>query len=595
MLQTRREHLASLLGLTVTSCVNFRGVSMVQRERDVELYKILADEFHSLMGSNPLGLLEREDFSRANELPDISKEETERHANKLVALADKIKHSGYQGSNFDERLDLELADNWLRVTALEETALVGNTPKYAVHPRALVDLLSLTPVLLERDPREKGRVVDDFISRSKQMRKYLEQGIARLDRPVSVWVKREMASGGDFKGVVDGVRRFATSVGYTNMVILEQALGEAQEAVTWYLGRLESMLQRTDLSVGHETTQRIFTLKGIDLPLGKLHRLAIEYLRGSTEGLERLRPELVRKYSLDPNLDLIGVGNALKERFASPQGGVVDLANKLLRQSEAFAYERGLVRRIDNEKSDVRKTPDYLKPIFPTAGMIPPGLFVQGERRSTFYASEFPGVERALNRLNLPAITAHELFPGHHYQLTRATEHKSRIRAWVQPTDLAEGWAVYAAEQVMAGEMGYVGDPSLAMEESFMARTDQRRLGGRVCFVLALMTGDIRYLENDLGIKVTSPDLLDASTQFYMGATGFVEPRARGDVELFSSLGTYGALYLVGSNIIRDMQHQGERKHGSSFSRPEFLEALMQEGMVPLSYARRSLEHKGVI
>ncbi len=547
------------------------------------------------MSSNPLGLIEREDFSRTGELPDISREETERHAARLVALADRIRDSDYRASTFDERLDLELADNWLRVIALEETALVGGTPKYAVHPKALVDLLGLTPVLLERDPREKGRVVDDFISRSRQMRKYLEQGLARLDRPVAVWVKREMAPGEDFKGVADGVRKFATSIGYTNMATLEQALGESQEAVTWYLGRLEAMPQRIDLSVGSETTQKIFVLKGIDLQLAELHRLAIEYLRVSTEGLEKLKPELVRKYGLDPNLDLIGVGNALKERFACPQGGVVDFANKLLRQSEAFAYDQGLVKRINNERSDIRRTPDYLKPIFPTAGMIPPGLFVQGERRSTFYVSEFPGVERALNKLNLPAITAHELFPGHHYQLVRATENPSKIRAWVQPTDLAEGWAVYAAEQVMAGEMGYVGDPSLAMEESFMARTDQRRLGGRVCFVLALMTGDRKYFGNDLGIKVTSPDLLDASTEFYMGATGFVEPRARGDVELFSSLGTYGALYLVGSNIIRDMQHQGERKHGASFSRPDFLEGLMKEGMVPLSYARRSLEHKGVI
>ncbi len=547
------------------------------------------------MSSDPLRLVEREDFSRASELPDVSREEIERNALKMISLADRIKASGYTGSNFDQTLDLELAEKWLRVTALESTGLVDGTPRYAVFPNPLVDLFSLTPVLLERDPRDKGKIVDDFVARFGQVDRYLKQTLARMDRPVAVWTKRDLNSGKDFDGLADGVRKFAVSIGYTRMAALDEALGKAKTSVVDYMTRLDDMPKRTDLSLGEKDTERTFRLKGIDIPLGELHRLANEYLRGNMDELESLRPGLVAKYSLDPSLDVIGVANELKGRFASPQGGVVDLANKLLRGSESFAYEYGLVRRINNQSSRVESAADYLKPIVPVAAMIPPGLFVQGERRSTFYVNEFPGIERGLNRLNLPAITAHELFPGHHYQFTRATEHPSLIRKWVQPVDMTEGWAVRVAEQIMAGEMGYVGDPELRTEERYMSRVDQLRIGARVCFVLALMTGDRKYFENSLGVKASAPDMLDAATEFYKGVTGFVEARARGDTELFSSLGTYGALYLVGSNILRDMETQGRRKHGDRFSRPEFLEAVLQEGMVPLSYARRSLEHKNII
>jgi len=128
-----------------------------------------------------------------------------------------------------------------------------------------------------------------------------------------------------------------------------------------------------------------------------------------------------------------------------------------------------------------------------------------------------------------------------------------------------------------------------------MSKVDQLRLGARVCFVLALMTGDKSYLNNELRVNVVANDLIDASKEFYGSITGFSEERVRGDVELFSSKGTYAALYLVGSHLIRDMENRGRSRLGESFNRIEFLESLLQEGMVPLSYAKRALEHKGVI
>ena len=600
-MQTRREHLATLLGLggLTINCGYFAGVfNGAQREREemgVKRYEILVDEFHSLMSSDPLRLVEREDFSRASELPDVSKEEIERNAARMISLADKIRASDHSGASFDQRLDLELAENWLRVKALEVTLPVDETPKYAVYPNPLVDLLALTPLYLERDPRAKGKIVDDLISRLGHIGLYLDQTLARMDRPVAVWVKRDLDAGKDFDGLAEGVRKFAVSIGYDHMASLGETLGSAKAVVTSYMARLDAMPKRTVLSVGERNTEKIFRLKGVDIPLGELHRLAIEYLQGNFAELGSLRPKLIAKHGLDPRLDVIGVANELKVRFASPQGGVVDLANKLLRQSEAFVYEHGLVRKIDNQSSRVERAADYLKPIVPIAAIIPPGMFGRGERKSTFYVNEFPGIERGLNRLNLPAITAHELVPGHHYQLTRATEHPSKVRAWIEPMDLVEGWAVRVAEQIMVGEIGYVGDPKLKTEEHYMAKVDQLRIGARVCFVLALMTGDRKYFENPLGVKASAPDMLDAATEFYRGVTGFVEARARGDTEVFSSLGTYGALYLVGSNMLKDMESQGRRKHGDIFSRPKFLESVLQEGMMPLSYVKRSLEHRRII
>jgi len=128
-------------------------------------YEELVRKFHELESDDPISLVANEDFSKADELPDNSREAVEKDAAKELALADEIKEAGYPGKDFDERLDMELAENNLRGSALYALAPIDGTPGYAVHPIALYVLLQWTPEYLERDPREKSKIVDSFISR----------------------------------------------------------------------------------------------------------------------------------------------------------------------------------------------------------------------------------------------------------------------------------------------------------------------------------------------------------------------------------------------------------------------------------------------
>ncbi len=249
---------------------------------------------------------------------------------------------------------------------------------------------------------------------------------------------------------------------------------------------------------------------------------------------------------------------------------------------------------MDNSRAEIRRTPSYLVPTIPIAAVFTPGRFSTTGTTSTFFITEFDGIERSMNRLNIPAIAAHELIPGHHYQRSRAVEHPSRIRAWADSLDLAEGWTTRVAEQEMVG-LGYVNNPELALEERYMAGADTLRLAGRVCFVLACLTGDMAYLNNPLGVKSSDPDILNASTEVYRGITGFSENRARGDVRLFSSTGTYGALYLLGNKMFWGMERRAMEKQGDRFRKPEFFEAILREGNMPVSYIERALEYNGIL
>ncbi len=280
-------------------------------------YQVLADKFHKQM-ADPLTLTTNEDFSRAGELPDISAAAIEEKASAGLTLSREMAASleGENGFTFDEGLDLQLAENLLRAAALEQLAPVDGMPRYAVKPDAMGTLSEQMPVVLDRDPREKGRVVKDIISRLGLLDRYLQQGADRLDRPVGVWTEMEIEAAEGFgTDALKAIRIFAETAGYQNMAQVDAALEKARASIGEYVARLKGMPKRTRLQIGPEATEELFRYKGILIPPTEIHGLAMEWLAGLTERLEGMKAELIRKYDLTGNLSVVDVGEFLKTRF----------------------------------------------------------------------------------------------------------------------------------------------------------------------------------------------------------------------------------------------------------------------------------------
>lgn len=571
-------------------------------------YDDLAHQFHSVMSRNPFNLVDREDFDRAHELPNITREAVQQDALDAISTANALDrelynagHSDANGFSFSEALDLEMAANELRAQAFQETVLTGGTPRHQVNPHALQDLLGSTPLCLERDPQPKSDIISSFTEKLEGIGPFLCDQVEKLDRPVGFMAEREIVTGKGFSDVASSLIAFAKSaessahLSPNHITDMEAALENASHLIDLYVIALEKMPKRTDYSIGPEATAAWFRYKGVALPLDEIHRIAADHMERTMEALTGMKDELARKYSLGDDASVHSIAEGLRKRHASPKGGVVALANLLYSRARNFANSSGLVVPLQDDLMEVKSCPDYLLASIPTAAVFSPGPFATGPKRATFYINGSSNVEESLNQLNLPAITAHELYPGHGYQLGRAREHPSLIRRWLRPMDLAEGWTTYVAEEAMTST-GFRGNPELAVEEEFMAKMDILRLGARVCFMLAGMTGDRRYLDdNELGITIGSPDLFSAAVEFYTKVTGFSHSRAYGDVRLFSSLDTYGALYLVGNHGFRKIEAAAQQKQGSAFSRPVLLERILKEGNLPLAYIERQLQHDGVL
>ena len=165
------------------------------------------------------------------------------------------------------------------------------------------------------------------------------------------------------------------------------------------------------------------------------------------------------------------------------------------------------------------------------------------------------------SRTSLPAITVHEVSPGHfaHGRSLRRVAGPVR-RTLVSPT-FAEGWAHYAEEMVL--EEGFLdGDPRYAVGVALEALVRVTRLAVSVGLHTAAMTVD------------------EAAARFHAEAF-LAGPAARSEAARGTFDVGYGR-YTWGKLAVLDAREQARRDWGAGFSLPRLHAALLDLGSPPV-------------
>jgi len=170
----------------------------------------------------------------------------------------------------------------------------------------------------------------------------------------------------------------------------------------------------------------------------------------------------------------------------------------------------------------------------------------------------------------LPAITAHEVTPGHfaHGRMIRLTA-RGDVRRSLTSLAFVEGWAHYAEE--------------LLVEEGF--RQDDPRFAIGV-WIEALVR--VTRLASALGVHRGTMTLEEATARFREDAY-LEEPGARSEARRAAFDPTYGR-YTWGKLEIRALRDEAIARWGARFSLRRFHEALLELGAPPLGTLGDALE-----
>jgi uncharacterized protein (DUF885 family) len=166
--------------------------------------------------------------------------------------------------------------------------------------------------------------------------------------------------------------------------------------------------------------------------------------------------------------------------------GLLPAYRRELERLESFVFREDLATNPDAE-ARVEATPEFLRPVMGFAAYLPAGPFDTWQQ-GYFWVTPPPDEAGLRDHAHavIPAVAAHEGYPGHHLQMTSVNRIPSLTRRAIRSPVMIEGWGLYT-EQLMA-DVGYYDDAAR------LAQLAMRLLRAlRIVLDMELQCGDLTY------------------------------------------------------------------------------------------------------
>jgi len=255
-------------------------------------------------------------------------------------------------------------------------------------------------------------------------------------------------------------------------------------------------------------------------------------------------------------------------------GGVLEEAQAMTAESVAFTTEHDLVPGLDGECLVAPAPPSRRWALAMMSWAAP----YEPDAPSRYYISppepDWPADAqddwlKVFSRTTLPAITVHEVAPGHFAHGRRLRQLGSDVRRTLHSLAFVEGWAHYGEE--------------VCIEEGFRGH-DPRFAAGVALEALQRVT----RLAVSIGTHAGTMTVADGAARFEADAFCF-GPAARSEAARATFDPTYGR-YTWGKLEIMRLRDQARARWGAAYSHARFHDALLRLGSPPLGLMADALK-----
>ncbi|HYT26338.1 MAG TPA: DUF885 domain-containing protein [Actinomycetota bacterium] len=234
---------------------------------------------------------------------------------------------------------------------------------------------------------------------------------------------------------------------------------------------------------------------------------------------------------------------------------------------EQFVFEHDLATNPE-ARALVEATPGFLRPVMGYAAYLQAGPF-DAYQQGYFWVTPPPedaGL-RDHSWASIPAIAAHEGYPGHHLQISSVNRLESLTRRAVRSPVMQEGWGLYT-EQLMA-DVGYYGD------EARLAQLSMRLFRAlRIVLDMRLSAGELGY---------------EAAVERAVAIGRLAQPTARSEVARYTMSPTQPFSYLVGCLELERLRAESQARLGDAFRLRRFHDRVLSYGHMPPALVARAM------
>ena len=430
----------------------------------------------------------------------------------------------------------------------------------------------LYAILARHDEAAGGRA-PAALERLKSLPRFLDEGRATLREPPAVFVDSAL---GMLGGGGELVVQLSSTLGAEAPGLqgeLQAAAGQALEALKRFGTALREEIEPAEdpqaFAIGEEQfSRRLHHEHALVAGAPELWRYGLHLQQETEAELAAASGRLNGR----PWRQLV---DDLRNDAPSPDA-ILGAYRAELERAHAFVSERDLVS-MPRDRIEVVATPAFLASLVPFAAYEPPPIFL-GAQTGRFYVTppDAAATGEALKRQlrghclhAIPAMVAHEAYPGHHLQLTTAQGLTSEVRRHLWTPVMVEGWALYC-EQLME-EAGFYPDAE-----------------SRIFLLVNLLWRAVRIVL-DVGLHTRGMTPAEA-VDYMVDHLPIERANAEAEVRRYCAWPTYQLCYAVGRRELLGLRDAYRRRAGAGFQPKRFHDELLAYGGLPVALARWGMD-----
>ncbi|HIG05136.1 MAG TPA: DUF885 domain-containing protein [Planctomycetes bacterium] len=446
------------------------------------------------------------------------------------------------------------------------------------------------PMLASRMSFERSRDHEAYLSRLKQVPRYIDQTLEMLRNGMELGFLPPAVT---LEGVIDQINSqvgsdpqqtlFYSPFGSMPSTIGEQDRTRLQNLAKTVIGdqvqpafrKFKDFMQTEYIPLARDTFACLYYPTGSDYYGHCIRRHTTTHMNAMEIhkiGQSEVAKILKQMQQIISEVEFEGDFSAFIEHLRTDPSFYHDDPEELLRGyrdicKRADAMLPQLFGRLPRAPYGVRKIPDFEAPRSTTAYYRPAPP--DGSQPGWFYANTHDLKSRP--RYEMEALALHEAVPGHHLQLSLQNELENlpRWRTTTHFTAYTEGWGLYS--ESLGEAMGFYQDP--------YSRFGQ--LSYQMWRALRLVV--------DTGIHHLGWSRQQA-IDVMLENSALSRKNIESEVDRYISWPGQALAYKIGELVIQELVQEARSKLGQRFDIRSFHDHLLEEGSMPLDLLRSRME-----
>lgn len=405
----------------------------------------LADKYYrEILVNNPIMATWIGEHSYDSLFPETGAEAVEKNIELFKKMRSDFDSLPFNELSLDERIDCETVTHF----AGKQLFIDEDLKRWKMGRDLAMNIGDSLFLLFVRDFAPLSERVKSMTARLRSVPAYLMSGKSLFQRVPALWGEMFLESARNLPAFIDTLEKSLRGhVSDSVMTEYVNASNTAKKAIGDFTIWLKNaIMPKTDTSwaMGEGAFNAYLTASRLGLNKNEVLEIGQAVIQKANEQLELLSHKILGQSTGKSDGALSEVIKRIRNKTPATFDQALKAYIEAVKNSRKFVKDSGFATMPDKEDIQILETPEFMSHVIPFSAYIGPEK-ASNNQVGTYLLTR----KNATSRYCYAEITnnaIHEIYPGHHLQITCQNQHPGKMRYFSECLEITEGWGHYCEE-----------------------------------------------------------------------------------------------------------------------------------------------------